>query len=265
MNDVTQPSGRRMMSVAGIDIEVHERGQGAPLLYLHGGGGIAADMPFVEALAKSYRVVAPSHPGFGASGLPEWMDSVDDVAHVQLEVMAKAGITDTFELVGMSFGGWVANEIATKIPERVKHLALIGPVGVKTGSRDKLDIPDVFATPNEKFMKLVYHQPDKWKPDMSAMTDDQIGVMVRNRESLALFAWEPYMHNPKLNHRLHRVTCPVLLLRGASDGVVTAEYLERYAKLFPKARIVTIPAAGHVPQVEQTAETAKTILEFLNG
>ncbi len=73
------------------------------------------------------------------------------------------------------------------------------------------------------------------------------------------------MHNPKLKHRLHRARMPTLLLRGASDGIVSAAYLDRYAKLFPDARVVTIAAAGHSPQVEQPAETAKTVLEFLKS
>ena len=62
--------------------------------------------------------------------------------------------------------------------------------------------------------------------------------MVRNRETLALITWEPYMHNPKLKHRLHRVRAPALFVRGASDGLVSAQYLAGYAALLPHARIV---------------------------
>ena len=73
------------------------------------------------------------------------------------------------------------------------------------------------------------------------------------------------MHNPKLTHRLHRVNVPALLIRGTSDGIVSEEYLERYAALFPDARIDTIAAAGHLPQVEQPTATAAKVLQFLNG
>ena len=72
------------------------------------------------------------------------------------------------------------------------------------------------------------------------------------------------MHNPKLRHRLHRVEAPVLLLRGASDGLVSADYLSRYAALFPNARIETIAQAGHLPHVEQRETTAQIILQFLH-
>ena len=55
--------------------------------------------------------------------------------------------------------------------------------------------------------------------------------MFRNRETLALLTWEPWMHNPKLKHRLHRAAMPALFVRGESDGLVSAEYLAGYAKL----------------------------------
>ena len=62
-----------MLSIAGVELELFERGQGAPLLYLHGGEGIFPDLPFLDLLAKTRRVIAPSHPGFGKSSLPDWL------------------------------------------------------------------------------------------------------------------------------------------------------------------------------------------------
>jgi pimeloyl-ACP methyl ester carboxylesterase len=97
------------------------------------------------------------------------------------------------------------------------------------------------------------------------MTDEELRIMLRNRESLALFAWEPYLHNPKLPHRLHRVTCPTLFLRGAHDGLISADYTAQYAALLPNARIVTLPAAAHVPQIEQPEAFASATLSFLQG
>jgi pimeloyl-ACP methyl ester carboxylesterase len=266
MNDATRTAANtnNRLTIAGIDLEVLERGSGAPLLYLHGGGGIATDLPFIELLAKTRRVIAPSHPGFGKSALPGWLDGVDDIAHVHLELLDKLSL-HAVDLVGMSLGGWIAADMATKAPERFLRIALIGPIGVKTGPIDKLDLPDIFAMPAAALDRLRFHDADKFKPDIKAMSDEALAVMVRNHETLALLVWEPYMHNPKLRHRLHRVSAPVLLLRGATDGIVSADYLERYAKLFPDARIVTIAAAGHGPQVEQASETAKTILEFLKS
>jgi pimeloyl-ACP methyl ester carboxylesterase len=99
--------------------------------------------------------------------------------------------------------------------------------------------------------------------DPSRLSDEQLAVSVRNRETLALLTWEPYMHNPKLRHRLHRVTAPTLFLRGESDGLVSADYLAAYARLLPNARADTIARAGHAPHVEEPDDFARKVLAFL--
>jgi pimeloyl-ACP methyl ester carboxylesterase len=252
-----------MISIAGVELEMLERGDGAPILYLHGGAGIAPDLAFIELLARRRRVIAPSHPGFGKSSLPDWLDSVDDIAHVYLELLDRLALTRT-DVVGLSLGGWVAAELAAKVPERLDRLVLIAPVGVKTGRPDKLDIPDVFALPRDELDRLRFHDPARNALDLAAMSDEELYIVARNRETLALLTWEPYMHNPKLKHRLHRVNVPTLFLRGASDGIVSAEYLERYAALIPEARTDSIGEAGHLPQVEQPGTTAAKVLHFLD-
>ena len=99
--------------------------------------------------------------------------------------------------------------------------------------------------PREKLDRLRFHDPANNPVDLASLSDEELHTVARNSETLALLTWEPYMHNPKLKHRLHRVTAPTLFLRGASDGIVSAEYLERYAALLPQARIETIAQAGH--------------------
>ena len=129
-----------MITVAGIDLELAEIGTGPPLLMLHGAGGFDPRQPVNALLAASRRLICPSHPGFGKSALPDWLDSVDDIAHVYLELMDLLGLP-TVDLIGCSVGGWIAAEMATKAPERFTKLVLVGPVGVKTGSPDRLDVP----------------------------------------------------------------------------------------------------------------------------
>ena len=264
MTDTAGEARRATITIAGAEIEYFERGQGEPLVYLHGGGGLGLDSGFLDLIARERRVISPAHPGFGKSMLPDWIDSVDDIAHIHLEFMDRLGLSKV-DLIGCSLGGWIANEMATKTPERIRRLALVGPVGVKTGKPDKLDIPDMFTLPPQELQKIMFHNPEKFRPDFSKLPDEALNVMARNRETLALLVWEPYMHNPKLPHRLQRLNMPVLFTRGASDGLVSGEYLERYAKLVSGARIATIPEAGHVPQLENPAALAKIILEFLKA
>jgi pimeloyl-ACP methyl ester carboxylesterase len=250
------------LKVADVDLEVVECGQGRPLLFLHGGGGFEARQPFVVPLSAKRRLIAPSHPGFGKSGLPDWLDSVDDIAHLYLELMDRLDLSD-LDVVGCSIGGWIAAEMATKSPERIRRLVLVSPVGIKVGPAEKLDIPDIFAMPEETVQKLLYHDPSRMKPNIAKMSDEEIAAVFRARETWALLTWEPWMHNPKLKRRLHRVTASTLLLRGESDGVVSQAYLDAYARLLPNAYTLTVKAAGHLPQLEQPAAFVDLVLEFL--
>src|SRR5262249_32967262 len=173
-----------MISIAGVELEMFERGHGAPLLYLHGGAGIALDAAFIDLLARERRIIAPSHPGFGKSSLPDWLDSVEEIAPICLELMDRLGLTRT-DVVGLSIGGWIAADLATKVPERLERLVLIGPVGVKTGRPDKLDIPDVFALPQDKLDRLGFHDPAKNAVGLGWMAGGGVYMVARKREMLA--------------------------------------------------------------------------------
>ncbi len=255
---------RETITLAGVDIELFAGGNGPPLLFLHGAQGFTPAQPYVGLLTQRRHLIAPSHPGFGASALPLWLDSIDDIAYLYLEFMDHRRL-DRIDIVGCSLGGWLAAEIATKAPKRIGKLALVGPVGIKIGPVDKLDIPDVFAMSQDKVARLVFHDAEKAKLDIAKMTDEQLTTIARNRETTALLTWEPWMHNPKLRHRLHRVTAPTLFIRGASDGLVSQSYVEGFAKLIPDARVTTIATAGHAPQLEQPEEFARVLFAFLDA
>jgi len=250
------------INIAGIDLEIFEAGDGAPLLWLHGGQGFNPKQEFVPLFAAQRRLIVPSHPGFGRSGLPDWLDSIDDIAYIYLELLDHLDL-GAIDVVGCSIGGWIAAEMAAKSPERIRRLVMIGPVGVKVGGADKLDIPDIFAMPQDEANKLLFHDPARMTPDLNKMSDEELTVMVRNRETLALLTWEPWMHNPKLKRRLHRAGMPALFVRGASDGLVSADYLAAYAGLLPKAHTLALAAAGHAPHLEQPQALAAAVLEFL--
>jgi pimeloyl-ACP methyl ester carboxylesterase len=255
---------KEMLKLAGVELELHEGGSGAPLLFLHSGQGFVPAQPYVGLLESKRRLLAPSHPGFGRSSLPEWLDTPDDIAHIYLELMDRLGLERT-DLVGCSLGGWIAAEMATKAPERFRKVVLVAPVGVKTGPTDQLDIPDIFAIPQERVTAMLFHEPAKFQFDPSKLSDEELTVIARNRETLAMLVWEPWMHNPKLKRRLHRLAMPTLFLRGESDGLVSADYVERYARLVPQARIETIAKAGHALPTEQPETFAAKVLAFLDA
>jgi pimeloyl-ACP methyl ester carboxylesterase len=255
---------RQIIAVAGVELELFSAGEGPPLLFLHNGGGFAPDQPFVRPLSAGHRLIVPSHPGFGRSSLPDWLDCCDDIAYVHLALLDHLGVRQT-DIVGCSIGGWIAAELATKSPERVRGLVLVAPEGVKVGPPDRLDIPDIYAMPADELERISYHDPARMQVDPSRLSDEDLAIRVRNHETTALLVWEPYMHNPKLRHRLHRITAPTLLLRGESDGLVSAEYIAAYARLLPDARVETMRGAGHSPHLEQPEAFARSVLQFLEA
>ncbi len=252
------------IELAGVSLDVWEGGGGPPLLFLHGAGGFRGDHPFLEMLGRHRTITAPSHPGFGASSLPDWIDRPEDIAHVYLSLLDRPG-PGPIDMIACSLGGWIGAELASMAPEKFRRLLFVGPVGVKLGDRDTLDIPDIFATPATVLETYLYHAPEKFRADPGSMSDTELRIMLRNRETTALLTWEPYMHNPKLRHRLGRVTNKSLFLRGEHDGLISAAYMDGYAKLLPNARVLTLPATGHVPHVETPEAFVSAALAFLDG
>lgn len=248
--------------VAGeVKLELYDRGTGSTILLLHGAGGLKHGAPYLAALSENARVIAPSHPGFGRSPLPESISTVDDLAYLYLDLLDQLDLHDV-TLVGMSLGGWVAAEIAVKCSHRLARLILVDPVGIKPGDRETRDIPDIWALDDATIARLMMHDPTN-APDYAAMPDADLATLVRNREAAALYLWEPYMHNPQLMRRLHRVTIPTLFVRGASDGLVSASYVSAYSAAIAGSRIVTIECAGHSPANEQPEAFVNTILGFM--
>jgi len=239
-------------------------GTGESLLVLHDAAGSSPEHPYLRLLAEHHDVIVPSHPGFGKSKLPEWLDSVEDVAHIYLALVSQLGLSSIF-VIGCSIGGWVAAEMMTKSLGLIGKAVLVGPVGIKIGPSDKLDLPDVFAMSQDALDRLLYYSPETSKFNSASLSDEQLSIHYRNRETLALLAWEPYMHNPKLKHRLGAVRSKTLFMRGEHDGLISAEYLEGYSRLLRGSSVVTIPKSGHVPQFEQPQAFVSTVLKFLKA
>jgi pimeloyl-ACP methyl ester carboxylesterase len=252
-------------TVHGVRLEVVERGQGRPILWLHGEEGLDPGAQFLDLLAAHGSVLAPSHPGFGHSPDVARIDTVDDLSYLYLDLLAERDLRDV-TVVGSSLGGWIAAEMAVKCSDRFSGLVLVAPLGIKVGDRETRDIPDIFALPPDEVARLQYRDPAKMAVDHNRLSDDQLTVIARNREATALYAWEPYFHNPKLRQWLHRITLPTLLLWGADDRFVTAAYYgDAFRTAIPGARFETIPGAGHFPHLEEPGALVERVSGFIGG
>jgi pimeloyl-ACP methyl ester carboxylesterase len=252
----------RSLTLAGIDLALEEQGDGPPLLFLHAGEGLAPERPWLALLARRFRVIAPWHPGWGGSALPDRIGSVEDLACLYLD-LADALRLDGACLAGACFGGWIAAELAVRQPERFARLALIAPLGVKFGAVTERDIADMHAMGHEDYLAAAWADPARGEQDTTVLADDALTAIARGREAFALFGWKPYMHNPRLRHWLHRIRPPTLLLWGAADRIVTPAYGARWQEALPDARLEIIPDAGHFPLWEQPEPAVAALTRFL--
>jgi pimeloyl-ACP methyl ester carboxylesterase len=271
-------SADNRLIVGPLELEVLRRSakqSDAPMLLLvHGINNINAQAPFLEMLSEHGDIVAPSHPGFGASPRPTDFDTMYDLVNHYL-AMLDALSAERITLIGFSFGGWIAAEVAVSGHPKLEKLVLVDPMGIKLGGREERDIAHLFNTSPAELNRRAWHDPAKCPPGSygagwhtaigDAMSDDEMVTLARNWDSLCLYAWRPHMFNPQLKNWLHRVAVPTLVLWGESDGIVTADYGRAYAGLIPGARFEIIKNAGHHPELEQPRAFVDRVARFIQS
>jgi pimeloyl-ACP methyl ester carboxylesterase len=248
------------IDVDGVSIEALVHGEGRPLLFLHGIDYFAQQVPFLYRLAEHFRIVAPRHPGFGATARPQWMRSVADIAYLYLDLIDRLALDDAI-LVGSSFGGWLALEIAVRSSARLGGVVLIDSLGLKFGGRDDVEITDIYALSADDAIARTFADVGK-APNYAPLDDAAVVEVARDREAAVLYGWKPYMHNPSLVHWLHRVKAPSLVIWGEKDRVVAPSYGAHLTQRLQNARFLPIANAGHYPQIEQPERVAAAIEAF---
>jgi pimeloyl-ACP methyl ester carboxylesterase len=212
----------------------------APLMALHGGPGRRSVQPIVDRFEPTRRVLAPTHPGWDGTSRPDWYEGPDDLAIEYLDLLEDEGLDDVV-LVGTSFGGWIAAEMAVRDRgRRIGGLVLINVIGP--------EIPGLpVAMPN---------------PDDAA----RLPVAVRDNLGVLSHYLAPHpLGDPRLPHRVARVTVPTLFIWGEEDQVAPLEYGRAYAEHFPKAEFVSLPGVGHAPLMEAPERALDLIADFLRA
>jgi pimeloyl-ACP methyl ester carboxylesterase len=254
------------ITVNGIELEVLRRGSSAAgagtlILLLHGMDTVHPGARFLDLLGRHAEIIAPSSPGFGNTKRPPDFDTIYDLVRLYLAVIDHLPC-DRLVLMGLSFGGWLAAEVAVASCHKISKLILVDPVGIKLGDRETRDITDVFNINPTELRRRAWHDSAN-APDYNAMSDDELVIHARNREALCLYAWHPCLYNPQLKQWLGRIHVPTLLLWGASDRVVTPEYGRAYSALIPGSRFAPIDEAGHHPETEQPEHFVEHVAAFI--
>ena len=246
-------------------IGVQIAGSGPPIVYLHPAAGLAWD-PFLFRLAEHRTVYAPEF--LGTSSIDRQaihaIDGVWDAVLVYEEALRKLGL-ERPTIIGQSFGGMLAAEIASTFPSLVSKLVLLDPAGLW---RDDAPVFNWMTSLPAELMGRLFHDPTCAGAQAMFTPPADPNHAIAGQ---AAFVWAigctgkilwP-VPDKGLARRLHRVTAPTLIVWGENDALVPSVYAEEFAKRIAGSRVAMISNCGHIPQVEKTDETWAHVAPFL--
>ena len=254
----------------GIDV-YHERwGDGPPLLFCNGSGATLDGMRLLlDGIAQRFDLLVPDQRGIGRTEIPPGPYSMADYAADALALLDHAGWSSA-RVVGVSFGGMVAQELAVTAPDRVERLALLctspggGLASYPLHELDGLDpakrretyLPLLDTRFSEEWLADPDHGTDRFLADLLAQTPEKSDEVRRGeREQLGA-----RRHHDVLD-RLGRITCPTLVAAGRYDGIAPPANAEAIAAAVPDADL-RLYEGGHAFFV-QDPRALPEILDFL--
>jgi pimeloyl-ACP methyl ester carboxylesterase len=257
---MTEPITTRI-SVRGCDIAVRRAGAGRPLLYLHGASDAGLWLPFLNDLAGRHDAIVPEHPGFGASDMPAWLDTIPDLANFYLDLIDQLDLHDV-DLVGHDLGGWIAADLAVRDPRRLASLTLVSAAGINVPGVAQID---PFLRTDEQRIRDLFHDParadEMVRRVLRPETEDR---NLRNQTTTARLTWQPRGYDPHLAKWLHRIKLPTLLVWGAADKLLPPAYASAWQKLIPASHVVIFPDCGHLPHVERRSDFVGALKTFFD-
>ncbi len=261
---MSEPSERYVV-VGGSRCRVWEKGDGPVVGFLAGYRGVPYWTPFLDRLANQCRVVVPSLPGFpGAEPGHRVLDDTVDWITMILDLLDATGLAGS-DLIAESLGAMLALEAAALAPTSVARLVMIGALGwslpeepVRNPFTTHMpDVPPLFCE-NQQAYARAFHCRSRKAEDIN---EHEI-LLYRADEAAARLTW-PFADRG-LRKRLHRVSCPTLIVWGERDRIVPASYAARYAAaLRAPTRIAMIPGAGHLATIDAPDAVAEVALPFL--
>ncbi|MCC5857309.1 MAG: alpha/beta fold hydrolase [Ectothiorhodospiraceae bacterium] len=258
---------------AGYRTNLHDRGQGEPLMLVHGSGpGVTAWANWrgaIPSLSETFRVVAPDMLGFGYSERPD-----DAEYNLDRWVDHAVGVLDALDLqhvnlVGNSFGGAVALALAIRHPERVRRLVLMGSVGVPFPISEGLDAVWGYTPSFENMRRLVklfaYNQ--ELVTDELAELRYQASIRPGFQESFAAMfpaprqRWVDAMASPE--EAIRALPHETLILHGREDRVIPLDTSLTLMQWIPKAQLHVFGHCGHWTQIEHAQRFIRLVRDFV--
>ena len=231
------------------DILYHVGGEGRPLLYFHSAGGFRATRG-LELLARDFRIHAPVLPGFDGTAEIESLATMQDLARMGAEFI-DAVIGETCDVMGQSFGGWVAPWLAVLSSDKVGQLVLECPAGFRPE-----DSPPPSRDP-EVVLGQMYAHPEKRPPETKSDA-----VLSKNREMLHHYHG-PAARDHELIARLGEIEALTLILLGTKDGRIGPDSVQLLKREIPRSHMIYVYDAAHNIEVDQPERFAGVVGDFL--
>lgn len=255
------PPRQHRVRVHQRDVVVYELGDGPLLGYVHGMLGNPGAHPFLEHLARRHRVVAPCLPGFTGSDPGDDLHDMFDWVSVTSEIVDAVGLTGA-PVVASSIGAMLALELQAIRPEAFDRMVLIAPLGLWDADRP---IADLFALPKGAQAEALSSDPGRavefWEDEADLSADELVRRKVgryHTRRAAAQLVWP--IPDFGLASRIHRVACPVGLVWGARDRIVSPDYAGLFAKVLSGwTATETVDGAGHAVEWDAPDETAAAV------
>jgi pimeloyl-ACP methyl ester carboxylesterase len=252
------------ISLAGGELLLLKAGKGRPLLVLHEELGFPGWLWWNRELAREHSLIAPLHPGFGRSPRREWILNVRDLAGFYLWFIREQKLAPV-DVIGISFGGWVAAEMAAFAPESLRRIVLVAPLGI---APPQGHLMDMFTVTARGYLRSSVAAAQK-TPEFGSLfggspSPEQFEAFEEARAEAARLAWQPYMYNPSLPHLLVGARhVPALVIWGQEDTVAPVGCGEIYARALPNSRLTIFESCGHRPEIEQRERFVAEVRSFL--
>ena len=261
----TAAAETQTVQVGPITTKYLKKGEGHPLLYLHGAFGYKGWPEFLDKLSENFTVYAPTHPGFeGDSGI----DHIEDLLDLTLyhaDLVESLGL-DSPHIVGHYSGAMVAAEMAAVCSCNVGKLVLAAPAGLWRDDDPGLDYNTtpitetreaLFADPDSDAALGLYHVPKD---------DEELGWQIIRRvqslNAVGKFLWP--IPDKGLVRRVHRIKNPTLVVVGDGDKIVPAAYADMLTSRISNSESRVMKNAGHMFPHEHPSEFAEIVLDFLS-
>jgi pimeloyl-ACP methyl ester carboxylesterase len=253
-------------------------GSGAPLLLVNGYAATAVDWDptMLEELGRSFEVICPDNRGMGESELGDGELTVEGMA-ADLEGLLDALGLERMPVVGWSMGGFVAQRLARRAPERVEALALLstdpgGPEAVLAAPEVWARLTDHTGTPREQASRLIALL---FPPVLAPEIDRQFGEVVAvaraaltpaalSAQEAAMDAWHAEEQGGASASEPD-ASLPVLIAHGSEDVVIPAANAERLAARWPGARVELFSGGGHAFMAQEPGRIVELLADFISG